>query len=305
VTVETRGLEKEAVWPAGSKSYWKKAAVINYLYAKQHGHDFLYIHVDHIPEPQQAWTASALRPHILEIHVSQYASDTNKWGVYLDSDAVVAKSDIPLESLYEDIAQQICKGTLCDDSIGLILELDAGLGPARLNTGVMVFAYNNKTTRFLQRWVDAQMKPENRELLARWPADQRVFEKMVGVPDKSLHNVGIWDAGLPTRIGIVRPHTMASPWAKYISHLWSGWGWWRRETVFDQLLGDLGIATVPSFNRVLDEINNGSSCIRAELTAEAQQLFGTVGLDKASLTYTREAILRGLTRLGQEGAIFK
>lgn len=258
--IETRDLQKHSSWKPGVWGFWKKSAVINYLYAKKHGYDFEYVRVASMPEDEEVrgWRIQAIKPYLLKKHISsQLPRNRDMWGMFLDSDVVPGNVDVPLEHLYENIARQICHGKVCQSDVGLVVELEEGASSACVNTGVLSFGYNEKTVDFLKAWIEKQSSPEESEFLDGWPFEQAVLEHMIGVNDTKLSNVGVRDVGLPIKIGIIRPRTMNTPWGSHFRHLWRGPGNETRDHVFDDTLRDLGIDSNDKFNDVLDEITSG------------------------------------------------
>lgn len=257
--IESRGLEHDNMDGAlsSSASFWKKTAVINWLYSKKYGYDFTYIHVTSPPETCQGWAPPAWKPSVLKEFVSQDASASKTCGLFLDSDSVMADFGGPLNRLYDNITQQICHGTTCDNRMDLVVELEEGTSSACLNTGVLLFAINDAGRNIFTSWIDAQHLPENERVAHEWPYEQGVFETLVGVHNRDSSNVGLWSLpGHPGKVGIIRARTMNTPRGAFIRHIWSDQGNERRNTVSDELLQDLGIDSISKLNDALDEITS-------------------------------------------------
>jgi len=266
--LETRGLEHEMDGALNSStSYWKKTAVINWLYSKKYAYDFTYIHVISMPEACQGWAIQACKPWILnDAFFPQDASASKTCGLYLDSDAVIADSGGSLNRLYDNITQQICHGAAtCDDRVGLVLEMEEGASWACVNTGVFLIANNDVGRNIFKSWIDAQHLPENEYFKRNWPYEQAVFENLVGVHNVDPSNVGLWSVPEhPGKVGITRARTMNTPWGAFIRHIWSGPGNRLRLTVYDEMLQDLGIDSISKLNDALDEITGSHGYRRME-----------------------------------------
>lgn len=255
--IETRGLETEESFPAEEASFWKKAAVLNYIYAKRHGYNFTYIHVNDFPPGFENFSAQALKPFVLheEVLAASKATQPCLWGLFLDSDAVVLA---PFDSMLKNISAQLGGPTSLDDT-SAVLELEDGTtSDAFLNSGVIIFRYERAGDLFSE-WVSEQQKPENMMLRSAWPAEQGVLEQLLQVVSRDPHPRKVCSSTCRDKVGLVQPRTMNSPNGTFVRHIWSGPGVELRKTLYDSMLLESGInLSASDFNATLSEIKGGN-----------------------------------------------
>jgi len=187
--------------------------------------------------------------------MAHIASARCTWGIFLDSDAVIRQLHAPLDDLIGNVSIQL-GGPSRLDNVSAVFELESGVSPANLNSGVILFNYA-RVGNFFQRWVKEQKQPKNNYLRTVWPHEQGVLEKLLGVTTTDIRQVGIRDVpSIDEKVGLVQPGTMNSPNGWFIRHIWSGPGVELRETEYDNLISILNLNQTTNFNSIVDEITS-------------------------------------------------
>ena len=261
IMFDDRPLSFVSHYPKGGESYWAKTAILNSLYAKTHGYGFHYYHLS---ESCPTRRASLGRVHtqrriaapwyklyaaLQTIRSAPQTSQTCRWGMVIDSDAVIRNTDVPVEALFENISTQLGDAGWASRA-SAVFEFESGDSPALLNTGVWLFNYL-RAEPLLLRWIHGAHDSCKGDSMA-WPYEQGCLEKLLHVHSRGA--VGIQTVG-DVQVGLLRPNTMNQPHGWFVRHLWSdSVGGRLRDTVFDHLLRRHMDLTAAEWNAHLSDL---------------------------------------------------
>ncbi|KAL1507293.1 hypothetical protein AB1Y20_008139 [Prymnesium parvum] len=205
--------------------YYSQAVAINRAYALRHNYTFALLTPRAGPWLQSARTAkhSAVRgmpwckvkalQWVVRQQRSAGAEAGCAWTIFLDSDSLVHRRDVPLADYLEE-----------------------GAGSAEvvflINTGVLFLRHTAWVEDFLEQWQQTHDSPACREYQFRSYVEQGCLERLLVRKDLHL----LLPAGFKQRVALAPMPLFNSPWGSLIKHIWGGVGKEMRNHTFETAL---------------------------------------------------------------------
>jgi len=250
--------------------YWSVTPVINYLYAKQFGYNFTFVHLDKdkmLPKYNVAWHRVFYFAERLEELKQQKKENVGgasscTWLLYLDTDAFVRGFSTSLASFVSDMASKY----RMNDDVGAIFAQEQVKLPEMpttwhaVNAGVYLVNANSESSHHLfDTWQNAS--EDDVELEQSWPAEQGVLTELV-LHGKYYTKVNKRHAQLRNHdeisgpVAVVNMTEMNSPWGRFVEHVWSGPGAERRNTEYMDMLARINASKPDYFAQMLAEVRD-------------------------------------------------
>ncbi|CAG9936811.1 unnamed protein product [Clonostachys rosea f. rosea IK726] len=186
----------------------------HWLYAKIHGYKYYYVQVDSFKDRRASWKKPSVISEILKNHETC---------IYLDSDAIFDRLDLPFEWLmnYWDIHPKTNSLAMASDP-DLSHNRDK-FGKLYLNTGFIVAQNNKKTYEILKAWDVCPDDGGEHPGCTRWrvnipgsPTDQGGFGNFI------RYDYAGDIKELPCSEANGFPQSRTNCQGKFIKHLWTG-----------------------------------------------------------------------------------
>ncbi|KAF7560477.1 hypothetical protein G7046_g3655 [Stylonectria norvegica] len=219
-------------WDRPQEVHGLSIGVLNHwLYARIHGYKYYYIDIDEFEDRRTSWKKPPIISKILQNHDAC---------VYIDSDAIFSRLDLPFEWLmnYWQIHPE-------DNSLALAFDPDQKhnqdkFGKIYLNTGFIVAQNNDKTYEIMDSWADCpndkSAHPDCKNFRTNvpgQPTDQGGFGTYIRYDyPKDIKE-------LPCNEANGFPQSGSGCNGDFIKHLWTGKHDWIKIAVGEQMPGAL------------------------------------------------------------------
>jgi len=267
-------------------AYWAMTAVINLEYAKKFEYSFRWIEPT-IDKSALSFNVNWLKLLYLKHRLAELStSSACSWVLYLDTDAIVRESDLPLSDFLGDLSARYpsIKNTSAifaqEDSIpAAFASGDASLfsflentRPRRkgfispwhhVNAGVFFLKAGAQSEALVDAWLESGRHDQRAR--NRWPAEQGTLTELLfpgryntTLPPCPCHAEVAPHASLQGSFAVVNFTEMNGPWGRFVKHDWSGPGGERRVSDFEEELMRIGVADAGSFAASLREVGTCS-----------------------------------------------
>mmetsp|Transcript_65648 Transcript_65648/g.182654 ORF Transcript_65648/g.182654 Transcript_65648/m.182654 type:complete len:321 (-) Transcript_65648:24-986(-) len=206
--------------------YWVAAAILNSEYATRFGYEFRLVRPRFTRGSYPGWFKVMYMVERLE---ALSMAGRCAWMLYMDSDAFVRESNLPLDVYLADLADRYA----IPHDVGAIFALEQNLTGAPedpgnwppqaefLNTGVFLVQSSPWGRGLFDAWLAAARAVLQRRLWTTWPGEQGILSELLR-PGSYAEAKSAYRPvpDLHRSFAAVNMTELNSPWGRFVQHSW-------------------------------------------------------------------------------------